>query len=513
MSAEQAPLSPRSPSGKRRKLPALLALAAVPLLAVAVYLIVVVLRFSGDNPVIYEDDARHFKYGSIGTEAEGGIPYWVWRAMAGLFHQEMDAVGYIFFGFTYEDDEAGHPYDLPVGVSRRRIGGIDRVGFNCAVCHAGTFRERRELPAVVVPGAPANQLDLGRFYRFLFAAAVDERFSPPVMLDMMERVGAEFDWADRLVYRYLVIPQARDRILRWRHRLLPLLERQPAWGGGRADLIHLVDALVLDQPVYALTEEELLGTADIPSIWMQGPRTELNGHWGGNSRRLDERIRFDALAIGATPETLDRPALERVRRYLAGLRPPSNPQLEQVDVALARRGRAIYDAQCAECHGFWEGTYAFEGARLGGIEAAERIGTDPARAAAFTERVAKGLAERFADRGNFSMAGFKSTRGYVNLPLDGLWLRAPYLHNGSVPTLSDLLEPPGRRPVNFLRGNNLLNYEQGGFAGSACSPDRLYQRYFCFDTRLAGNGNGGHTYGTALPAPDKRALLEHLRSF
>ena len=111
------------------------------------------------------------------------------------------------------------------------------------------------------------------------------------------------------------------------------------------------------------------------------------------------------------------------------------------------------------------------------------------------------------------MAGFKSTRGYVNLPLDGLWLRAPYLHNGSVPTLSDLLQPPGRRPVNFLRGNNLLNYEQGGFAGSACSPDRLYQRYFCFDTRLRGNGNGGHTYGTALPAPDKRALLEHLRSF
>ena len=54
-------------------------------------------------------------------------------------------------------------------------------------------------------------------------------------------------------------------------------------------------------------------------------------------------------------------------------------------------------------------------------------------------------------------------RGYVSVLLDGVWLRAPYLHNGSVPTLADLLEPPDKRPKLFWRGYDVYDQEKIGF--------------------------------------------------
>jgi hypothetical protein len=52
---------------------------------------------------------------------------------------------------------------------------------------------------------------------------------------------------------------------------------------------------------------------------------------------------------------------------------------------------------------------------------------------------------------------FRKTNGYANMPLDGIWLRAPYLHNGSVPSLRDLMEPPENRPQSFYRGNDVFD--------------------------------------------------------
>ena len=75
-------------------------------------------------------------------------------------------------------------------------------------------------------------------------------------------------------------------------------------------------------------------------------------------------------------------------------------------------------------------------------------------------------------------------------PLVGLAASAPYLHNGSVPSLRALLEPPSRRPLTFPLGT----------AG------------FVFDTRLPGNSNQGHNFGTALTAAEKSDLVAFLES-
>jgi len=58
---------------------------------------------------------------------------------------------------------------------------------------------------------------------------------------------------------------------------------------------------------------------------------------------------------------------------------------------------------------------------------------------------------------------FRTQQGYANMLLDGIWLRAPYLHNGSVPTLRDLLEKPEHRPAQFYRGNPIYDWQKVGF--------------------------------------------------
>ncbi|WP_186301425.1 c-type cytochrome [Denitromonas halophila] len=93
--------------------------------------------------------------------------------------------------------------------------------------------------------------------------------------------------------------------------------------------------------------------------------------------------------------------------------------------------------------------------------------------------------------------------------LDGIWLRAPYLHNGSVPTLRDLLEPPAARPVTFWRGYTLYDHERVGYITT--SEDAEYYGSL-HDTRLKGGSNQGHDYGTGLPEDDKAAVVEYLKT-
>ena len=96
-------------------------------------------------------------------------------------------------------------------------------------------------------------------------------------------------------------------------------------------------------------------------------------------------------------------------------------------------------------------------------------------------------------------AKLQGAQGYVARPLVGVWLLAPYLHNGSVPTVYDLLTPPAQRPVMFHRGYDVLDLDKLGFVSSG---EQAQASGFRFDTRLRGNGNGGHAYGTELAVPD-----------
>lgn len=92
-------------------------------------------------------------------------------------------------------------------------------------------------------------------------------------------------------------------------------------------------------------------------------------------------------------------------------------------------------------------------------------------------------------------------------PLMGLWATGPYLHNGSVPTVYDLLSPPDERPKVFFVGSRQLDLAKLGFkSGGALGR-------FRFDTALRGNGNGGHAFPKDAPLDEaqKRAVIEYLK--
>jgi len=98
---------------------------------------------------------------------------------------------------------------------------------------------------------------------------------------------------------------------------------------------------------------------------------------------------------------------------------------------------------------------------------------------------------------------------YAARPLYGIWAAAPYLHNGSVPTLYDLLLPPEQRPKTFALGGREYDPVRLGFVvETACS-----QQDCLVDTTRTGDGNGGHLWGTDLADPDRTALLEYLKTY
>ena len=128
------------------------------------------------------------------------------------------------------------------------------------------------------------------------------------------------------------------------------------------------------------------------------------------------------------------------------------------------------------------------------------------------------------DRPNCLAAGF----GYKARPLNGVWATAPFLHNGSVPTLHDLLGPAAERPKAFLLGNPTFDPVKVGIVTQTDVPKgRDYDKngYFILDTSKPGNHNTGHQFsseysksehpgvvGPALTDDDRDAIIEFLKT-
>jgi len=196
---------------------------------------------------------------------------------------------------------------------------------------------------------------------------------------------------------------------------------------------------------------------------------------------------------------VDHARLKRVRDWIWTL--PSPPYPYAINAALAAQGEALYAQHCRACHDF-------AGTLTGTVTPLEQIATDPYRLNSYTYVFATNQYTLYPDS-QYRFTHFRKTNGYANQPLDGIWARAPYLHNGSVPTLRDLLEPPEHRPQVFYRGYDVFDQDKVGFVSHV--PDEHGRTFFQFDTRLPGNGNGGHLYGTDLSAEQKKALVEYMK--
>jgi hypothetical protein len=470
-------------------------------------------RFGSDRPVVYADIVEHYKYGSIGSEPglsltrpAGGVlpPYWVFKALPEVCPEKLPG-GYASLGLLYEEGR-----DLPIGVSRRWRLGFDQVGLNCAVCHTGTVRETASSRRQVVLGMPAHQLDLKEFFQFVLDCSLDERLTGENLLGKIEEAGGDLGALDRFLYRSVLVNQVKLTTLRLQQRIGLLFGPDVTpWGAGRVDTFNPYKSLQFNWKLADLPHDELLGASDFPSLWNQKPRHGMWLHWDGNNDSVDERNLSASLGAGVTPRTIDYPALKRVRDWTWTLPPPPYPF--RVDRALASRGEAVYRRHCLECHAdhtFRSGQVV--GARVGTVVPLAEVGTDPFRFDSYTAVFAANQYGLYPDSPS-QFKHFRKTDGYANHPLDGIWARAPYLHNGSVPTMRDLLEPPAARPARFYRGYDVYDQARMGFVHDVAGEGG--KRYFLYDTALPGNSNHGHYYGTGLSAEEKDAIVEYMKLF
>jgi hypothetical protein len=451
-------------------------------------------------PTRHDDPVEHYKYGSIGNEADSGIPYWIWIALPRVFPEHLPGDGgYASLGMVFEpgrrEGDRWVGGEVPVGFSKKTIG-FPRVAMNCALCHTTSVRKPGEVTPTLYPGGPAQGLNAQGYLRFLFACAHDPRFNADVLLEAI-RYDADLSPVDEALYRLVLIPQTRKALIELESRYA-WMATKPDWGRGRIDPFNPVKVGVL-----GMEPDDTIGNADMPPLWNLDAHKGFAFHWDGMNSALREITLSSAIGDGATPKTIDIPGLERVEAYLRALPPPEYPF--PIDRAKAETGRAVFDRHCAECH-------AFGGERTGTIVPVAEVGTDGQRHRLWTDEAARRY-NAYAAGYPWRFDGFRGTDGpdggYVSVPMDGLWLRAPYLHNGSVPSLRDLLTPPAERPTEFWRGNDLYDPENVGFDSTSPESRRVGTR---FRTSEPGNSNAGHAYGTELPDDQKDALVEYLKT-
>ncbi|MDQ3333661.1 MAG: cytochrome c [Myxococcota bacterium] len=439
------------------------------------------------NPPLLTPAVEQFKYGSIGAD-KMGLPVSIIKALPVMCRDLLPAGTDPFnqplrsFGFNYE---AGR--ELPIGFSIHRVPmiGTKLAGTNCAACHNATVRATPGGPRTAYMGAPNTRFDLEAWNNFLFNCITDPaRFNSHTLKAAFLKVGVTgFDAMLPLGSSFI-----RSFVADLEKKVRGVVTDGP-WGPGRDDAIGLSAATLLG--------EEFLPTiaapVDFPSVWNQNARKGHALHWDGAAGTAFERNVLVSVGAGTPKNLVPFRSIEAIQSYIDTLAPPKYPFA--INQTLAAKGKPLFDAKCLSCHG---------GSRTWQVVPLAEIGTDSARLDSVSQA---GIDKINSLSGaGWTMDNFKKTNGYLNSLLDGVWLRAPYLHNGSVATLRDLLLPPAQRAKTFYRGNDLYDQAAVGFVSAPTDGAVL------IDTSRQGNGNGGHVYGTDMTEADRTALLEYLKT-
>ncbi len=268
----------------------------------------------------------------------------------------------------------------------------------------------------------------------------------------------------------------------------------------------------------------------IPPLW-NTPQLEWSD-WDGNTTSAMGRSMATALAAGAPFDpktylsTVPARHLFEFEELTTKLLPPKWPGdlFGEIDRAMADRGEALFKQHCAKCH------VNESGQPPDLLFSLAELGTDPTRATNFAQNLGdrpfadalRDAVGRYMDQA-YTEAGIGSdertkmeaghsnqwrpTGKYASRSLAAVWATAPYLHNGSVPSLYDLLHPAARRPQSFTVGHREFDPVNVGLA----TPGAGSSSGFVFDTTIAGNSNAGHEFGIDLPVEDRMAIIEYLK--
>lgn len=511
------------------------------------------------------DPVWNFRYGSVGAEGNGGIPYWLHRALPRMFPQYFGSRGdWSEFGLQLQDDNDYYVsyHGLPRGLILTQpvvnLGGtqftadLRMVTFNCASCHRGEYTDPDGKPTFV-DGMPNGGIDTAGYKLAAFNCFKDDNFTGAKVIAAIDELLAEeharrpkfengndtpsrLTPVERLLYEAIVgvaRDEAASKPLQW-------LEDRPPNGPGRLDAFG---ALRFEFLGYANeVEVEHIATVDLPSIWHQQAAWRPWHHWDGNTDQGRARNFGAIVGIGGRPETLKKEVLRDVGRWIdqelePTLKPPRFPfgtEDHRRDSEIYKQGKEIYTDKCARCHGDYEEDGALKKLTPCMTRAATcleessprpdackddnaqdapqcdgyKVCTDSYRYQAITKDFVDKLNTFGANASLWSPNAFQPATGYLCPPLDGIWARAPFLHNGSVPSLWDLLGPPKDRASPFHRGNPAYDVAKGGFVSDKPAPGR---RDFVFETNRDGNSNAGHNF-VISDAAQRKALITYLQT-
>ena len=266
------------------------------------------------------------------------------------------------------------------------------------------------------------------------------------------------------------------------------------------------------------------GGAKVPALYgIKAKATEEGLFYDGlGAKGSIAWLALPELAAGQTPENLraDFHRIERLWETITQFDPPLYPfDIKRAELA---RGAAVYAKSCQECHGTYEreatGAPIYKAPHFCPLD---MVGTDPDRARASTPELRSLIAKSpLADL----VTATDRPAGYFAPRLDAIWARFPYLHNGSVPTLADLLLPPGKRPHfwSLDRPGDRDRFDDvriGYTLPPASSIDASKLEALghrgardIYDVSRPGHSNAGHDFGTDLPEADRAALLEYLKT-
>ncbi len=375
---------------------------------------------------------------------------------------------------------------------------------------------------------------------------------PDAADDLARKVHADEDVAEGHLHDYVenhlvVVRLLVDRLVTLKEMVSTGQSRMPALprtssGPGRVDAFGVARNMIyVNDPVPE--------TAPVSYPWLWGFARNAWLHYDANTNSVMERNMGQAMGVGAifdrntAQSTLNPVNLHRLEELSRRIEPPRWPveMFGALDPAKQRRGEAIFNRECARCH--FNGN---EQVPYDSVYEPWAIGTDSTRIVNFATPMAdtslfasRPMPTRSPRPSFTAVVGpllhkikaqsyalfdvspamqdsmnrcandtvWRTTRAWQSRPLSGVWATAPYLHNGSVPTLHDLLRPAAERPDSFIVGNPEYDPVKLGYVSAPAAG----RTRFVFRTSAPGNGNEGHEYGTRLGEDDRMALLEYLK--
>lgn len=405
-----------------------------------------------------------------------GIPYEAWARTAARTAPDAVLPG-----------REGRNGELPYYLSaHRNDDGVEIVTTNCLWCHGGSFNGE------VVIGLGNERLDF----------TDDPR-------DLVDRVGT-----------YVSGEKETAAWRKWAERISAMAPYMITDTVGVNPAPNLTLALMAHRDPETLEwhDEPLLEPpprrplpVSVPPWWRMDQKHAMfyNAMGRGDHARF---MMMKALVCTDEVEEARRIAgdFRHVRAYIASLEAPAYPF--PVEDGLAARGARVFEAHCSECHG----SYGEAPTYPNRVVALDVVGTDPAYA-----RQAHDESDRFMAWFNRSWYGetaqARPAPGYMAPPLDGVWATAPYLHNGSVPTIAGVLDS-GRRPAHWRPvpdapyDEDALGWRVEVLDHGKADADGPAARQRIYDTTLEGYSNAGHTFGDGLGADQRRAVIEYLKT-